>query len=557
MKSLSKVLVGLLVVIASVAIAKSISSSSELQARETTPAQGEIYIGALVRDYDRTLPLFLRSIEKQDYNKALLTLRFTICSDDESYKTSQALISNWIAKNGARYKSVSLTENRARYNEAMNEKDRRIAYGQIEEDFLKNSASGDYSHCLILSSENFIAPKTLSSLVQKDKPIIAPLLRPTPQAHDPYRNFFPDVTEKGYFKLNAEYEPIATRSKMGSFKVPCVIGVYLIKADVLHKLSFVDNFSDWEFITFSNNARQADVDQYICNDKEYGFTLHFPGDDEKENRKRFDLAGVDAEVTPKMLKTIFSPYYAEDPSLKAIVENFNFDDYALFRVNNRDLYYVDDVNDYIKMRVIKCCATWEEYIHDLFKKYVKPGSVALDIGGHIGTHTLNLSRLVGDTGTVYVFEPQHKMFCELAINMHLNERKNIKYFHNALGAEEKWIKMHIPEEQWTLRFGPTCINEGHGTVTLDLESSGDPTKMIRLDDLGIDGISLIKMDVEGFEMEVIKGGKDTILRNKPVMIVEIFTDDKTAERLKEIESLGYTTRYIGVDNYLFLPKEPI
>jgi FkbM family methyltransferase len=556
MKMLTKVLSVVFLIAVGVLIGKYASIPSGLIAEGTaSQPQEEIFVGALVRDYNQTLPLFLRSIENQDYDKSLLTLQFNFCSDSDAFKTSKALVSDWIDKVGSQYKKVILVDNTSQFNKAASEMDRRVLFGQVKETYLKNALKGNYDHCLILSSENFIEPKTLKALLGKDVPIIAPLLRPMPEAHDPYRNFFPDVTETGYFNLHPDYFPIAFREKLGTFKLPCVQAVYLIKADALDKLSFIDNFNGWEFITFYNNARNNGVDQYLCNEQEFGFLLHFPEEENTEKRKEFTLVGSELEVTPQLLKTIFSPYYANDPTIKAHVEKFNFDDYAIFRVLNRDLFYVDDVNDFIKNRVIKRGGTWEEYIHDQFKKYVKPGSVALDIGGHIGTHTLNLSRLVGDNGQVYVFEPQPKMFCELVINMHLNGRKNIKFFHNALGAEEKWIKMHIPPEAWTAIYGSTLINEGHGTVSLDTEVSGDPAKMIRLDDLHIDNISVIKMDVEGFEMEVIRGGKETILRNKPVLIIEIFKDDYTLDRIKEIVSMGYVASFIGLDNYLFLPSE--
>lgn len=558
MKILTGVLTAAFIVVIGVFVGKSISAPNELTAQEDSSLkQNEIFVGMIVRDYNQTLPLFLRSIENQDYDKSLLTLQFNFCSDKDAFEASKAIVSDWADKNGEKYRKVILVDNTTQFNTAVNEGERRILYGQIKDGYLKSPPEGNYGHYLILSSEYFIEPKTLKTLIQKDKPVIAPLMRAAPQPHDPYRNFFADVTETGYFQLHPDYFPIAAREKLGTFKLPCVQGVYLIQANAVDKLSFTDHFEGWEFVTFSNNARKNGVDQYLCNEREFGFLLHFSGEEEKEKRMEFTLAGADKEVTPAFLDSIFSSYYTQDPAIKSHVENFNFDDYGIFRVHNRDLYYVDEVNDYIKNHVIKRGDSWEEYIHDQFKIYVKPGSVALDIGGHIGTHTLNLSRLVGENGQVYVFEPQAKMFCELAINMHLNDRKNIKYFHNALGAEEKLIKMHIPKEAWTASYGPSLINEGHGTVTLDLDAPGDSTKMIRLDDLGIDNISMIKMDVEGFEMEVIRGGKETILRNKPVLIVEIFTDEKTAGRIKEIADLGYVSTFIGLDNYLFVPNEMV
>ncbi len=508
-----------------------------------------IFAGVVVKNYDELIPLFLKSIDNLDYDKKLIQIQFDLTSTSEE---TQRALSEWSLKNKSSYQNITTVHHTLPDQQSLEEKNR--FFGEIKDGYLAKTKELKTGYCFILSSDVFLLPRTLKYLIEQDKPVIAPLLRPIPEAADAFRNFFADVTESGYYKEHPVYNPIAHRQSLGTFIVPCVSFAYLIKSDLCQELSFTKNFSDWEFLAFSKNARESQIDQYICNEREFGSFLHFYKEMSDIEEKAFTLIAPELEITPDLLHAILSPHYPNDPSLKDYATLFNLQDYALYRVQNQDLFYVDEVNDYIKNYIIKQGLRWEEFIHDQFKKYVKPGTVALDIGGHIGTHTLNLSRIVGESGKVHVFEPQAKMFCELALNMHLNRCKNVVLHHRALGSSEKWIEMFIPKEAWTERFGKTIVNEGHGTVIeLPENFNGDRTQMIRLDSLNLDNISLIKMDVEGFEMEVIRGGLETIKRNHPIMIIEIFQNDETAIRIKEIEELGYMHLPLGVDNYLFIP----
>ncbi len=74
--------------------------------------------------------------------------------------------------------------------------------------------------------------------------------------------------------------------------------------------------------------------------------------------------------------------------------------------------------------------------------------------------------------------------------------------------------------------------------------------------VNLQNVSVIKMDVEGYEMEVIAGGMETILRNKPVLFVEIWRAgiERYEQKVQTIEALGYTSVWLGDDDFLFLPN---
>lgn len=524
--------------------------SSNLKA-DPSSADKLVFIGALIEDHDQLVPYFLKTLDQIDYDKNAIILQLNVCNDNPQVYQQ---VKEWANSHQKNYKEIILGD--LIFPPEGGQLNLNKAYAYIKDDYLAQSLKLGCSHCFILSSETYILPHTLKHLLRKNKPIIAPLLRPFPESNDPISNFFADVTEWGYYKEHPLYQPISSRNYQGTFKVPCVHGVYLIQSQYANELSFTKNLADWEFLVFSKGAREKNIGQFICNEKEFGFLLHFYETKPREELKNFAFINPEAEITPALLATLLSKFILDDPSLKDKLEHFNYSDYAIFRVKNQNLFYLDDVHDYIKSYILKRNLNWEEHIHDEFKKHAIPGTTVLDIGSHLGTHTLNLSRIIGDKGTVHAFEPQAKLFCELAINMHLNHCQNVVLHHNALGSEEKWIEMQIPKESWTAPLAPTFVNEGRAVINEFLHNTtGDRAKIVRLDDLKLNNVSFIKMDVEGFEMEVIKGGLETIKTNMPTMIIEIFNDPQKDQKIAYIVSLGYSFQPLGGDDYLFIPKQ--
>ncbi len=255
------------------------------------------------------------------------------------------------------------------------------------------------------------------------------------------------------------------------------------------------------------------------------------------------------EVTPAFLHDLFQDYYPQDPLLQKHVDKFPFENYSIYRVEGRDIYYVDQVPDHIK-DFVRRGILWELDVWIQLSRYTRPGTIAIDIGSHIGMHALHMSRFVGSQGAVYAFEPQIKLFSELLINMNLNSVTNIHCFRKALGGSHGFVEMN-----------PYCpTNEGG----VGIGSGGDPVEQITLDSLNLNNISFMKIDVEGNEEEVIAGARETILRNKPVMVVEIMggifyetatpaQKEEIHRRAEKIKELGYTVTPMGLHNYLCMP----
>ena len=191
----------------------------------------------------------------------------------------------------------------------------------------------------------------------------------------------------------------------GLYEVGGLSGCLLISKSALeHELSFRRIKSILfakEDSHFSLRAKAASIPLYVDTHlPAYFLNSEIDLAGVSDFKKSFEKKGAEVVVNASLLETIFSKRYTDDPEIKKAAQNFHFENYSLCRVENRDLYYVDNLaSDPIKSQ-IRRGALWEREIVDLIKKYAKPNTVVVDLGGHIGTHTLALSRAVGERGTV-------------------------------------------------------------------------------------------------------------------------------------------------------------
>lgn len=225
------------------------------------------------------------------------------------------------------------------------------------------------------------------------------------------------------------------------------------------------------------------------------------------------------------------------------IQSFPYSDYELI-LNNYKLLCVDKIPDLIK-DVIRMGLEWEPEIDSLIKKFVKPGSTVLDIGAHIGLHTLSMSLYAGANGKVLAFEPQRKIYRELVIHLAINECQNVTAWRCALGDRIGMAEMGIPA---TDNEGSRSI--GAGTEVVPLST---------LDAFQLENISFIKIDVENFEYEVLQGAYQTIMNNRPIIIIEVMARrtpdrlEKTIQTLNLLTGMGYHLVFISLSNYLALP----
>ncbi len=236
-----------------------------------------VLLSVTAKNKEHILPRFLKCIENLDYSKKAITLHIlTGCNDDQT----EPLLVDWVEKNRSQYRDVLFTTTEEP------EFDQDTKSGFHKEAVLKYAKETKSDFCFVVSPVSFLAPQTLKSLIAKDVPIIAPMLRPIPEINDNTTNFFAAVTDHGFFKDDPEYYLIYNQVKTGIFQVPVVHCTYLIRSDAYEKVSYLWESPDFEFLNFGRHARKNQVDQYICNEEDFGVFLHFYGDPSLEEQKK-------------------------------------------------------------------------------------------------------------------------------------------------------------------------------------------------------------------------------------------------------------------------------
>ena len=172
----------------------------------------------------------------------------------------------------------------------------------------------------------------------------------------------------------------------------------------------------------------------------------------------------------------------------------------------------------------KCLELYGEYAEsevEVFRRFTRLGDTAVDVGANIGSLTLPLAGLVGPQGRVFAFESHPEVFNVLCANLALNRITNVMpvnaFVANGPEAEtgsRVWGKYAFIGKVWAPRFE-------------------------RLDALALPACSLIKIDVDGGELEVLRSAAQTIARCRPVLYFENDVAEKSAPLLQHVLDLDY------------------
>ena len=185
--------------------------------------------------------------------------------------------------------------------------------------------------------------------------------------------------------------------------------------------------------------------------------------------------------------------------------------------------------------------TYEVPIQNIFAQHLKDGDVFYDIGANVGFFTVIAAKLVGNTGKVYAFEPGKGNAKSVRHNAQLNNFTQVEVIEKAVSHTSGSGQLLLAQ-----------YSGGHALATADAppDLAGEVTvDLVSIDDLiaqnQIQPPNFVKVDVEGAELDVLKGMTETMKTYKPTVIYEIDDGDRTAydRKYKELESflqaLGY------------------
>jgi len=166
------------------------------------------------------------------------------------------------------------------------------------------------------------------------------------------------------------------------------------------------------------------------------------------------------------------------------------------------------LNDTFIGRSLDQYGEWTEFEIDLLT-LIGPDDTVIDVGANIGTHTLAFAAIAK---SVHAFEPQPRLFRILAANLALNGIDNVVAHKMAVGSRCGQISIaYLPPDDAIFNFGALPLDAPTGQQI--------PASIVTVDSLGLSP-SLIKIDVEGMEGEVIAGASETIKRCSPAIYLE-------------------------------------
>ena len=185
----------------------------------------------------------------------------------------------------------------------------------------------------------------------------------------------------------------------------------------------------------------------------------------------------------------------------------------------------------------------EPWIAALVEQYAKSGDIVYDIGAHIGYTSLLFRRSVGETGRVHAFEilpSVAKTFFQRT--MEENGFSNVIVHSVGLSNEEQTIQLSMNDTRMAQLSGDNSS-----------QSRSEQCRTVRLDEFisrqGLPIPSLMKIDIEGAEVDCLMGALDTIKARRPVLIVEFHSLDLLRRGHSLLRSVGYElrTRHVEVD----------
>lgn len=189
-------------------------------------------------------------------------------------------------------------------------------------------------------------------------------------------------------------------------------------------------------------------------------------------------------------------------------------------------------NDMYIGRSLDLYGEYSEAEVDLFTRIVSHDDTVVDIGANIGCHTIVFGRIAK---YVVAVEPQRLPYYYLCANVALAELVNVLCLNNAVGSAPGVIAVpELDPDVWS-NFGGLDLTEPWQEMTLDVRM----VPVICIDDLHLPDCSFIKIDVEGMELDVLRGAANTIQQHQPILYLENDRLDKQAKLLAHVKSLGY------------------
>jgi len=203
-----------------------------------------------------------------------------------------------------------------------------------------------------------------------------------------------------------------------------------------------------------------------------------------------------------------------------------------FTSAGKDIALSGPDGDWVIEAVIRSCDFYEIEMLDVVAT-LDPRGWILDIGAQIGNHTTFFGSRTKCAGVISL-EPNPHSFSWLEKNIEDNGFTHVRAIQKAAGAEPGTAVLDIPQDS------------NSGMARIGESENGVPIEVTTIDDVVGDlDVSLIKIDVEGFEVFALRGAAKTLARCQP----HIFVEAQTEENLQEVQEILYNLGYVQAHRY--------
>jgi FkbM family methyltransferase len=246
-----------------------------------------------------------------------------------------------------------------------------------------------------------------------------------------------------------------------------------------------------------------------------------------------DFAWLSALDDPSLIRAIEDLYAVgvPEPDLEALCRSLAGRELSLSVPGGTVGVDLGDWTSIVMLRL----RGWEPHLSGLARAIVRPGDVVVDVGAHVGTWTLLLASLVGERGQVIAFEPYAPSAA----------RARAAVLAAGLGDRARIVEAAVSD-----RAGRAPLFGGADAMLRSLvrgtADSATEVPVTTLDELGHAGVRFLKIDTEGLELAVLRGGRVLLASCDPAILIELHAEQlvaqgsSTAEVFAELRAQGFT-----------------
>lgn len=229
-------------------------------------------------------------------------------------------------------------------------------------------------------------------------------------------------------------------------------------------------------------------------------------------------------LIPRRLRILCKPLYE-----KVLLRNFYKPCVVNVRHATRSFFIKLDPQNGAVDRYIYIHKNWEPDIAAVVVRELKLGEVFLDVGANIGYFSLLAAQIVGKTGKVIAFEPMERLFLQIQDSVEINKYDTVEVANYACGDKQMVTTLHIPQH-----------NLGGSSLVKHIDSvQTESVNVTTIDHYTRDlsHVDVIKIDVEGFEYEALRGAVRCIEKHVPKIILEFNPSAYAAISVNRAEDL--------------------